>query len=680
MTADLPFAPGAVQELLLDPQLYPRILRGVGACEQADTVDGKPLWLIRMGTAATDIHIRRATLLVDRQGGFALRCVDTGCLVSVRVREHEERTRVAITFYLIGRVHPMIADLPNSEVTAWAQAGLDRLAELVTGAQTSVVTNVESIGLRSRLQVAGQVVSTGVVRSVRPVRSAKQLGGLYKWGFNLAGGYAAAAAYTPGRAAVVDDRGVRTFREIHRRSHLLAGAMAERGLASGDAIGLLAHNHARMVETMVAAGKLGVDVILLNAGLSARAIEEIVQHHRLTTLFVDSELDHLVHYLHADIRRYRTDATAPGHTTVDDLIALGHTKFRKPVRPGRLVVLTSGTSGLPKGARRPHAKGFATIAALLSRIPFRMNETILIPAPLFHTWGLAALQLSTALRATVVLPDHFDAEDCLRLVAEHRATTLIVVPTMLQRILDLPVPVRARYDTSSLRIVASCGAPLAAAAVLTFMDGFGDILYNVYGSTEVSWATIATPDDLRVSPTTAGRPPLGTKVAVLDKDRRPVPVGATGRIYVGNHMLFDGYVNCPPPDEADGLLDTGDLGYLDVAGRLFIAGRGDEMIISGGENVFPRPVEEALAHLPQISEVAVVGVPDHVFGQRLAAYIVKREGAGLDSDMIRAYIRNRLSRFSVPRDIVFLSSLPRGETGKVLKRLLTGAPPDQPAA
>ncbi|WP_438823399.1 AMP-binding enzyme, partial [Nocardia farcinica] len=122
------------------------------------------------------------------------------------------------------------------------------------------------------------------------------------------------------------------------------------------------------------------------------------------------------------------------------------------------------------------------------------------------------------------------------------------------------------------------------------------------------------------------------------------------------------------PDEAEGMLDTGDLGYFDVAGRLFIAGRDDEMIISGGENVFPRPVEEALSHLPQISEVAVVGVPDDEFGQRLAAFVVKREGAGLDPDMIRTYIRHRLSRFSVPRDVTFLNALPRGETGKILKR------------
>ncbi|WP_327139781.1 AMP-binding protein [Nocardia sp. NBC_01327] len=677
---DLPVAPEVIRGLLIDPQLYPRIFAGVGACEQVDTLGEGLSWLMRIGTITSGVHTRRATFHPDRHGGMQLRCTETGALVSVRLRRREELTRLTISYFGVGRIHPAVAALSNAEVIEWTEAGFARLLELVSGAQTSVVVNGEDRPLRRRAQVAGQIAATGVVRPLRPVRAVKQMGGLARWGFNLAGGYAAAAGYAPDRIAVVDGHGSRTFREMHERSRALAGAMASLGLGPGEAVGLLARNHAGMIETMVAAGKLGVDVILLNAGLSARRIEDIVQRHRLTSLFVDGDLEPLVDYLHADIRRYRTDSPAGGHTTTEDLIAQGHTRFRAPARKGRLIVLTSGTSGTPKGARRPHARGFATIAALLSRIPLRMNETMLIPAPLFHTWGLAALQLSTALRATVVLPERFDAEDCLRLVAEHRVSSLIVVPTMVQRILDLPVAVRARYDTSSLRVVASCGAPLTGTTVLRFLDAFGDILYNTYGSTEVSWATIATPEDLRVSPTTAGRPPLGTRVAVLDDHRKPVAIGAIGRIYVGNHMLFDGYVNCPPPEEAGGLLDTGDLGYLDMTGRLFIAGRDDEMIISGGENVFPRPVEEALAHLPQISEVAVVGVPDHEFGQRLAAYIVKREGSGLDPDMVRTYIRHRLSRFSVPRDIVFLPALPRGETGKVLKRLLTGALADPPTA
>ncbi|WP_083874290.1 AMP-binding protein [Nocardia paucivorans] len=671
----LPVARGAVWDLLLDPQTYPRVFPGIGAGVQSTRPGRQAMFEFRIGTP--DVGIRTVTVQVVAGRWYEsldLQCPGLGCFVSLRLRGEGDRCTVAVTFFAPGRIHPHIERLSDSVVVDWAERGLRRIADIVCGAPTSVVVNGENTVVRTQVEVVRQVMTSGVVRPGSMGVAMKQLRSFTRWGFNLAGGYAAGAAHSPHRVAVVDDRGMRTFHEMHERTNALAAGMSAVGLVAGDAIGLLARNHSGMVETMVAAGKLGVDVVLLNVGLSGRRIEEIVQRHRLSAIFVDGELEELIAYLHSDIPRYNTDGRPPVSTrrTIDDLMDTGESGFRRAPHHGRLIVLTSGTSGTPKGARRPHPKGFATIAALLSRIPMQMDRTMLIPAPLFHTWGLAGLQLSTALRSTVVLPERFDAEDCLRRIEERGVTTLVVVPTMVHRILELPRHIRDRYDTSALRQVISCGAPLAGSTVLRFMDAYGDILYNVYGSTEVSWASVATPEDMRIAPTTAGRPPLGTKVAVLGPDERPVPVGAIGHIFVGNHMLFDGYVNAAPPDEVDGMLDTGDLGYMDATGRLFVVGRDDEMIISGGENVFPRPVEEALAHLPQVREVAVVGVPDPEFGQRLAAFVVKREGAGLDQDMIRTYIRHRLSRFSVPRDVTFLPSLPRGETGKVLKRLLAG--------
>jgi acyl-CoA synthetase (AMP-forming)/AMP-acid ligase II len=429
-----------------------------------------------------------------------------------------------------------------------------------------------------------------------------------------------------------------------------------------------------MVECMVAASKMGADLVLLNTGLAPRAIEEIIRHNAVDAIFVDDEFEAQVSYLPAEIRRIATHSgsNVPQRISIDDLIssAAGSKTVPPPRQPGRLVVLTSGTTGTPKGARRPTPPGFGAIAAMLSRMPLRRDEVMLLAAPLFHAWGLAALQVSTPILATVVLIERFDAEECLKTIERERCTALILVPVMLQRILELPAEVIDKYDTSSLKVVASSGSPIAGAAVVKFMDTFGDILYNFYGSTEVSWATIADPADLRIAPTTAGRPPLGTRVAVLDHKGDPVPIGAVGRIFVGNDMLFDGYTNASSPAVEDQLMDTGDLGYLDASGRLFVAGRDDEMIISGGENVFPRPVEEALAVLPQVAEVAVVGVPDHEFGQRLAAFVVRTEGTSLDEDMIKGYVRNRLSRFSIPRDVTFVSQLPRTATGKILKRRL----------
>ncbi|HLS78757.1 MAG TPA: AMP-binding protein [Nocardia sp.] len=680
VTAELPIPRQSVWELLREPQTFPRVFSGIGACDPVEPAGGHTMLRIRLGSLDSGIRVHLVQLRIRRWfESLELVCPAQGSFASVQLLGDEKRTRVVVTLFAPGRMHPAVEQATNAVIVAWVERGLRRLTDLVRGAPTSVLVNGENAPLRRRAEIVRHVVGAGVVPTTRPDLGIKQLRTLTAWGFNLAGGYAAGAIAEPGRTALIDAEGALSYGEMHRRTTAIAAALSERGLRAGDAVGLLARNHRGMVETMVATGKLGIDVALINTGLPARQIEDVVQRDKLSALFVDDEFDPLVRYLHSDLPRFSTRGAAfPGRPTLDDLADTGHSRFRRPANPGKFIVLTSGTSGTPKGARRPQPKGFSTIAALLSRIPLHMGETMLIPAPLFHTWGLAALQLSTALRATVVLPSQFDAEECLRLVAEHRVRTLIVVPIMVHRILELPKQVRARYDTSSLRVVASCGAPLAASTVLDFMDAFGEILYNVYGSTEVSWATVADPADLAAAPATAGRPPLGTRVAVLGPDHRPVPVGATGHVFVGNHMLFDGYVNAAPPEEADGMLDTGDLGYVDASGRLHIAGRDDEMIISGGENVFPRPVEEALSYLPQVREVAVVGVPDREYGQRLAAFVVKKEGAGLDSEMVRTYIRNRLSRFSVPRDVTFLNALPRGDTGKILKRMLAG-PGGEPA-
>ncbi|MFF2551233.1 AMP-binding protein [Nocardia sp. NPDC058058] len=666
----------ALWSLLVDPHAYPRILPGIGACEPLGTIDGDRVVIFRIGDPDTGIGLIEVRVIAGRWcEGLELHSERLGSVVRVQLVGDAERTRVTVSCSGIGRIHPVLGQLPKATVQRWIRTGLERAADINRGVRNSVAVNAEDSPARRQLGVAWHMVHRGVVAPKRPDLAVRQLFGLVRWGFNLAGGYAAGAAVTPDRVALVDARGSHTFTEINSRTTALAAAMAALGLRFGDAIGLLARNHAGMVETMVAAGKIGVDVVLLNAGLSARRLEEIVQRDRLIKLFVDAELEPLVDYLHQGIQRVTTAGEPPvaRRLTVDELIGLAAQGFRRPPQPGRLVVLTSGTSGAPKGARRPHARGFGALAALLSRIPFGMNEIMLIPAPLFHTWGLGGLQLAAALRATVVLPERFSAEELLDLIARHRVTSVLVVPTMVQRLLDVPTAVRARYDLSSLRVVASCGAPLAGSTVLRFLDAFGEVLYNVYGSTEVSWATIATPEDLRISPMTAGRPPFGTKVAVLGHNRKPVPVGVIGRVFVANQMLFEGYVNAVPPEQNGTLLDTGDLGYLDATGRLFIAGRDDEMVISGGENVFPRPVEEMLALLPQVREVAVAGVPDVEFGQRLIAFVVKHEGAELDSEGVRRFIRQRLGRVSVPRAVEFVAELPRGETGKILKHLLTGA-------
>ncbi|HEX6491911.1 MAG TPA: AMP-binding protein, partial [Candidatus Dormibacteraeota bacterium] len=352
-----------------------------------------------------------------------------------------------------------------------------------------------------------------------------------------------------------------------------------------------------------------------------------------------------------------------------------------PTHTGRITILTSGTTGTPKGASRGGPGGIDPAIAFLSRIPLKARQTTLIAAPLFHAWGFANLLLASLLSDTVVLQRRFDPAATLAALSQHRAHALVAVPVMLQRIMDLPEHVRAGRRPASLRVVAVSGSALPGPLALRFMDEFGDIVYNLYGSTEVAWAAIAGPADTRRAPGTAGRPPRGTMVKIVDPAGNELPAGQTGRIFVGNDMVFEGYTSGADKERLGTLVSSGDVGHFDEDGLLFIDGRDDDMIVSGGENVFPAEVEELLTGHPAVADVAVIGVPDEQFGQRLAAYVVCRSGASLKADEVRGYVRDRLARYKVPRDVTFLDALPRNATGKVLKRELPvsdGAAPARP--
>jgi fatty-acyl-CoA synthase len=309
-------------------------------------------------------------------------------------------------------------------------------------------------------------------------------------------------------------------------------------------------------------------------------------------------------------------------------------------------------------------------AALLERIPLREGRAVRIGAPLFHSWGLSSFVLGMALGATFVLRRRFGPEQCLADIDEHRCDVLVVVPVMLQRILALPEQVRRRYDTSSPRAVCASGSALSGDLAVRWMDEFGDNLYNMYGSTEVAIATLATPRDMRAAPGTAGKPARGSIVRLYDERGRPVPKGRSGRIFVANAMLFEGYSGGGGKERIDGLMATGDVGRFDEAGRLFVEGRDDEMIVSGGENVFPKEVEDVLVGHRAVADAAVVGMPDEQFGQRLRAFVVLQDSQRTTEQELKDHVKSNLARYKVPREIVFLDELPRNPTGKVLKREL----------
>ncbi|MEU8120515.1 AMP-binding protein [Spirillospora sp. NPDC049024] len=501
-----------------------------------------------------------------------------------------------------------------------------------------------------------------------------------RWG-PVAGAIRIAAARTPHRTGLVDDLGPLTFADLDRRSDLLAGAWTDLGIGSRDVVGVLCRDHRGLVDAALAAAKLGARLVLVNTGLAGPQVAQVAKGEGLTVLVHDDEFGPAAASVPPFVRRFTawTDGErgAGGRQAppaLESLIAQAPARtLRPPARTGGVVLLTSGTTGAPKGAPRRVGSPLV-IAQLLDRVPLRVGESTLIAAPLFHGTGFAHLMVAFAFGSTAVVSRRFDAEAALRALERHRCSAVILVPTMLRRILDLGPDPRSRHDLSALRIVFVAGSALPPDLGDRAMAAFGEVLYNLYGSTEVAVAAVATPADWRAAPGTVGRPPHGCRVRLYG-ERGPVArPGERGRIFVGSGLGFAGYTDGRSRETRDGLLDTGDVGHFDAAGRLFVDGRADDMIVSGGENVHPGEVEDLLAAHPGIVEAAVVGVPDAEFGQRLRAYVVPRDGAGLTGADVRAHVKANLARHKVPRDVLLVAELPRNATGKLLRHRLLGLP------
>ena len=506
-------------------------------------------------------------------------------------------------------------------------------------------------------------LARAALRPERPDRLPRAAIAMAAWGPTMAGAVAGATARYPLAPAVIDDEGRLSFADLWAASDGVARGLRARGVGPASTVGVLGRNHRGFVTAVVAASKLGADIVYLNTGFAGPQLADVVAHEGIDAVLHDDEL--------AAIAEGCGASTVVGGA---ELRALAVERSYLPLLPtrraGRQVILTSGTTGRPKGAARSTSGGLDALTPLLESIPIRARDTVVIVAPLFHAWGLSHLGVGLALSSTAVVQARFDPEATLAAVAAHDAAGLVVVPVMLQRILALDSDVLDRHDTSSLRYIASSGSAIGAPLVRATLDRFGPILYNVYGSTEVSLGTVAGPADLRAAPSTAGRPAPATVVRILDDDGREVAIGESGRVFVGSASRFEGYTGGGGKEEVGGLLSSGDIGHFDGHGRLFIDGREDDMIVSGGENVFPGEVEDLLAAHPAVAEVAVIGVSDPEFGQRLQAHVVKRPGARLTGRQVQDHVRAHLARYKVPASVVFLDALPRTTTGKILRREL----------
>src|SRR5688500_16798431 len=461
--------------------------------------------------------------------------------------------------------------------------------------------------VQTKLQTLVTLTRAGIVHPERPDHLWHTARALLRYGTTPAAGYTAAARKFPDAPAVIDELGTLSFRELDERTNALAHALMADGIDEGDGVAIMCRNHRGWIEAVVACSKLGANALFLNTAFSGPQLTDVVKREKPKAVVFDQEFAEVLK--DAGARRKRYVAWAEGKSRdplVEDLITRGDTApLDAPDQQGRAIILTSGTTGTPKGASRSMPKSIDPIASLLSVIPLKAREKTMLAAPLFHAWGFAQWALGISLASTVVLKRKFDEEGTLSLTAQHGCQALVVVPVMIQRILELPDEVLDRYDLSAVKAVPVSGSALPGSVSNRWMDHFGENLYNLYGSTEVAWATIATPRDLREAPGTAGKAPYGTIVKIVDKNGTELPTGETGRIFVGSDLVFEGYTGGGSKEtDAAGLMSTGDMGHLDEQGRLFIDSREDDMIVSGGENVYPGEVEELLSNHPKISDAA----------------------------------------------------------------------------
>lgn len=516
---------------------------------------------------------------------------------------------------------------------------------------------------------------SGLFNPLRPDEALRSTTNVLKYG-PFAGVVMHGAHRHPSSPAIVDELGTLTFKELDDKSNALARGLKDHGIGQGSVIAALARDHRGLVLSMLAAGKLGARLVMMNTGFAKPQFADVTKREKVQAVLHDSEFFGLLEAIPEDIPRIITwidekDNVSPDTLTIDKLIEGQPTdQYGPPTKPGGMIILTSGTTGTPKGAPRDRVSPLQS-AQFLDRIPLPSAGTVFMAAPIFHSTGLSQFTIALALGNKVVFQRKFKPETTVEGVAKHKADALVVVPTMLQRMIDLDPEFLDKHDTKSLKVIFAAGSSVSPDLSNRTAKVFGDVLYNLYGSTEVAVATVATPADLRKAPGTVGKPPVGVRVVALDdNDKKITEPNKTGRLFVASGLSFAGYTDGRHKNVVDGMLSSGDVGHFDENGLWFVDGRDDDMIVSGGENVFPLEVENLLAEREDVHDAAVVGVDDPDFGKRLRAFVVPGPSSKKDVDEIKSYVKENLARYKVPREVVFLDELPRNATGKLLRKAL----------
>jgi acyl-CoA synthetase (AMP-forming)/AMP-acid ligase II len=458
-----------------------------------------------------------------------------------------------------------------------------------------------------------------------------------------------AAIRSPSRVAIQDEEGCLTFAGLHQDSLSLAHTLSTRyEVGAGCQVAVVCHNHRGFVLALLAATRLGADVLPLGTDLPLLVTGKILKRQNIALILHDQDEDSPL----GDFAPTCRVAAEHYSTKVAELPRVH--------RPGELIVLTSGTTGLSKGIRRRPTIGqlLPLVTGLLESIPIQMYRPIVLAIPLHHGYGIATLAMSLALGAPLQLARRFEIAPLLTRIPPTERPFLVTVPTLLKRWLQHP----DRTTGPQVAAVVTGSAPLDPTLCTQLLNELGPVLFNLYGSSEAGLVALALPETLRKAPGCVGQPLPGNRVRLLDHSGTEVALGETGRILVKGPFVLK-------PGE-DGWRETGDLGRLDPLGNLYICGRVDSMLVSGGENVYPHEVEQLLQSHESIAEVALLAVPDAEFGQRMVAAVVTRPNADLQEAQLKEWLRKRLERFKMPRRIHFLTQIPRNPLGKVDRKEL----------
>lgn len=467
-----------------------------------------------------------------------------------------------------------------------------------------------------------------------------------------------AAKLHPVRTAVIDERERLSYPELWQQAETLAAALyAERGFQKQQKVAIACRNHAAAVKAIFAFSRLGAHLFLINPDMSHDQLRALEESRRFDFYVYDDPL--AAAFADPALGRKSLPAYHPTDVSIDRMATEpGGPRSRIPrAKAGNIVVMTGGTTGKAKAAsRKPSIVDFLPpFVALLTQIHLDNYRTVYIATPIYHGFGLAALFMGVMLGGEMYLLGRFEAGRACELIAQHRVEAVTVVPLMLQRMLN-----KDPTALASLRCIITGGALLSPALARDSLEKLGPTLFNLYGTSEGGFAIMATPDQLARKPESIGKPVRGVRARIVNEAGRQVRRREVGRLCLRSSWTTN----------KQNWIDTGDLAYRDAEGDIFLCGRVDDMIVSGGENVYPIELENVLARHPDIAGVAVVGIPDAEFGQRLKAVVVLKKGSQLDHASLLDWLKPRTSRHQMPKVVEFREELPHTSLGKLDRKAL----------